>query len=52
VNVLKINENARKYWVLAAMGAVLGVVVLDETVVGVALPTINLEKKKKVDVSK
>lgn len=34
-----IKENARKYWVLAAMGAVLGIVVLDETVVGVALPT-------------
>ena len=34
-----INETSRKYWVLAAMGTVLGIVVLDETVVGVALPT-------------
>ncbi|MEM7046016.1 MAG: MFS transporter, partial [Pseudomonadota bacterium] len=34
-----VSEGARKYWVLAAMGAVLGVVLLDETVVGVALPT-------------
>ncbi len=36
-----IKENARKYWVLAAMGTVLGIVVLDETVVGVALPTMT-----------
>ncbi|MEM8587316.1 MAG: MFS transporter [Pseudomonadota bacterium] len=34
-----ISENPRKYWLLATMGLVLGVVLLDETVVGVALPT-------------
>ncbi len=31
----------RKWWVLAAMSCVLGLVVLDETVVGVALPSIR-----------
>jgi EmrB/QacA subfamily drug resistance transporter len=38
--MLGINDKTRKYWVLAAMGVVLGVVVLDETVVGIALPTL------------
>ena len=33
----------RRWWILAAMGGVLGLVVLDETVVGVALPTIRDE---------
>lgn len=33
----------RRWWVLAAMGAILGVILLDETVVGVALPTIQSE---------
>jgi len=36
-----VGENARKWWLLGAMGAILGVVLLDETVVGVALPTIQ-----------
>lgn len=36
-----INDNNRKWWVLGAMGGVLGIILLDETVVGVALPTIR-----------
>ena len=36
-----INEANRKWWILAAMGGSLGLVVLDETIVGVALPTIR-----------
>jgi len=38
-----INDENRKWWILAAMGTVLGVVVLDETVVGVTLPTMIRE---------
>lgn len=37
------NEHNRKWWILSAMGAILGVILLDETVVGVALPDIQLE---------
>lgn len=37
------GEDHRKWWLLAAMGAVLGVILLDETVVGVALPTIQID---------
>lgn len=37
------GENWRKWWVLGAMGAILGVILLDETVVGVALPTIQTD---------
>ena len=36
-----INEQNKKWWILAAMAGVLGLVVLDETVVGVALVTIR-----------
>lgn len=36
-----IGEGNRKWWILAAMGGSLGLVVLDETIVGVALPTIR-----------
>ena len=36
-----INDANRKWWVLAAMGGVLALIVLDETSVGVALPTIR-----------
>ncbi|MCP4329790.1 MAG: MFS transporter [Alphaproteobacteria bacterium] len=36
-----INDTNRKWWILAAMGGSLGLVVLDETIVGVALPTIR-----------
>lgn len=35
------SNQRRRWWVLAAMGAILGVILLDETVVGVALPTIQ-----------
>ena len=37
------RANGRKWWILAAMGAILGVILLDETVVGVALPTIQID---------
>ena len=37
------NDGHRKWWLLMAMGCILGVILLDETVVGVALPTIQLE---------
>ena len=36
-----ISDESRKWWILAAMAGVLGLVVLDETVVGVALVTIR-----------
>ncbi len=36
-----VADERRKWWVLAAMGASLGIFLLDETVVGVALPTIQ-----------
>jgi MFS family permease len=35
------SDQNRKWWILAAMGGVLGLVVLDEMVVGVALPTMR-----------
>ena len=38
-----VSDNTRKWWTLAAMGAVLGIVLFDETVLGVALPTITNE---------
>ncbi len=38
-----IDDRTRKWWILAAMSGVLGMVVLDETVVGVALATIQPE---------
>jgi EmrB/QacA subfamily drug resistance transporter len=38
-----ITEQNRRWWILAAMSGVLGLVVLDETVVGVALATIRSE---------
>lgn len=36
-------DNHDRWWLLGAMGAILGVILLDETAVGVALPTIRLE---------
>ena len=39
--MLRINDENRKWWVLVAMGAVAGLIMLDETVVGVALPTVR-----------
>ena len=38
-----IGEDHRKWWVLTAMGSILGVILLDETVVGVALPSIQFD---------
>ncbi|MCS0503320.1 MFS transporter [Ancylobacter mangrovi] len=37
------SETTRPWWVLVAASAVLGLVVLDETVVGVALPTMSAD---------
>ena len=41
--MLAIKDEQRKWWILAAMGGTLGLVVLDETVLGVALPTIRAD---------
>ncbi|MGB7950326.1 MAG: MFS transporter [Candidatus Binatia bacterium] len=38
---LRVDDRNRRWWILGAVGGVLGLVVLDETVVGVALPTIR-----------
>ena len=38
-----LGESTRRWWILMAMGGVLGLTVLDETVVGVALPTIRAD---------
>ncbi|ASP34495.1 MFS transporter [Labrenzia sp. VG12] len=38
-----ITETNRKWWLLGAVSCVLGLVLLDETVVGIALPTIQKE---------
>ncbi|MEM9255971.1 MAG: MFS transporter, partial [Pseudomonadota bacterium] len=35
--------NKQRWWILGAMGAILGVILLDETVIAVALPTIQQE---------
>jgi EmrB/QacA subfamily drug resistance transporter len=43
MNLFPINDSNRKWWILAAMGGTIGVVLLDETVVGVALPSIQRE---------
>ncbi|MES0809992.1 MFS transporter [Roseibium sp. SCPC15] len=37
------SEGNRKWWLLVAVSCVLGLVLLDETVVGIALPTIQAE---------
>ena len=37
------TDNNDRWWLLGAMGAILGVILLDETAVGVALPTIRKE---------
>jgi len=39
--MLGINESTRKWRILAAMGAIAGLIMLDETVVAVALPTVR-----------
>jgi MFS family permease len=41
--VAGIGERQRRWWLLGAMSGVLGLVVLDETVVGVALATIRAD---------
>ncbi len=41
--MLGISDNNRRWWILSAMGAILGVILLDETVVGVALPTMQTD---------
>jgi EmrB/QacA subfamily drug resistance transporter len=43
ISLPAITDENRKWWILAAMGTVLGVVTLDETVVGVTLPTMIRE---------
>ena len=39
--VFGINDKNRRWWILIAMGAVGGLILLDETVVGLALPTVR-----------
>jgi len=39
--MLEINDRSRKWWILTAMGTCGGLIMLDETVVGVALPTLR-----------
>ena len=36
-----VTDTNRKWWILGAMGSSLGLMVLDETIVGVALPTLG-----------
>jgi len=38
-----ITASNRKWWILAAMGGVMGILLLDETVIAVALGTIRNE---------
>ncbi|MEX0278221.1 MAG: MFS transporter [Ruegeria sp.] len=38
-----VEKDHSRWWILGAMGAILGVILLDETVVSVALPTIRNE---------
>ena len=37
------SNKARRWWILSAMGTILGVILLDETVIGVALPTMQID---------
>ena len=39
--MLKITDDNRKWWILTALGAAGGLIMFDETVIGVALPTIR-----------
>lgn len=39
--MLRVDDESRKWWVLIAMGAAAGLIMLDETVVGVALPSLR-----------
>ncbi|MEP3279426.1 MAG: MFS transporter [Stappiaceae bacterium] len=38
-----LTDNNRKWWILAAVGGLGGMILLDETVVGIALPTIRTD---------
>jgi EmrB/QacA subfamily drug resistance transporter len=38
-----VGETSRKWWLLGAAGTILGIILLDETVVGVALPTVQTD---------
>ena len=49
--VIFYSEGNRKWWLLAAVSCVLGLVLLDETVVGIALPTIENELKLSLNQS-
>lgn len=46
-----IKENAARWWILGAMAGVLGLTVLDETVIGVALDTIRADLSMSVIAS-
>ncbi|MEX3009463.1 MFS transporter [Hoeflea sp. TYP-13] len=46
--MFQINDNNRKWWLLTALAGGLGLVLFDETVVGVALPVIQKELKTSV----
>lgn len=37
------SKHNNKWWILGAMGCALGIILLDETMVGIALPTIQLD---------
>ncbi|MCG8546459.1 MAG: MFS transporter [Alphaproteobacteria bacterium] len=41
--MFNINDDTRKWWILIAMGAFAGLIMLDETMVGVALPTMRAD---------
>ena len=46
--MFRIKDERRKWWILVAMGAGGGLIVLDETVVGVALPTLRQDLAMKL----
>ncbi|MEH6547271.1 MAG: MFS transporter [Sneathiella sp.] len=48
---MMISDDSRKWWILGAMGGVMGLILLDETVVGVALPTIRKDLGLSVSLS-
>jgi hypothetical protein len=45
--MLRVTENNRKWWVLGAMTGSLSMILLDQTVVSVALPSIQRVKKNR-----
>ncbi|MEM1360736.1 MAG: MFS transporter [Pseudomonadota bacterium] len=40
---MSISNKSSRWWVLGGMGAILGIILLDETIIAVALPTIQKE---------